>query len=69
MGPDHRGEREAAVNMTLARAIRGPVMLILIGTLFAIDYGGGPRVSRTWPVLIIGIGLLKLADYAGTKSA
>jgi hypothetical protein len=45
----------------LLRAISGPVILIAFGTLIAIDYGGGLGFSRTWPVLIILYGLLKLA--------
>ena len=47
----------------LISAIRGPVILITLGTLIAIDHGGGMRFSRTWPILIIMFGVLKLAEY------
>jgi cell wall-active antibiotic response 4TMS protein YvqF len=44
------------------RAIRGPILLITIGTLLAIDHFGSYSFSRTWPVLIIAIGLMKLLE-------
>jgi hypothetical protein len=47
----------------LLSAIRGPVILITLGSLIAIDHAGGLRFSRTWPILIIMFGLLKLAEY------
>lgn len=47
----------------LLGAIRGPVMLITLGTLLAIDHNGGIRFVRIWPVLIIVFGILKLAEY------
>ena len=47
----------------LVAAVRGPVILITLGTLMAIDHSGGLRFSRTWPILIIMFGLLKLAEY------
>ncbi len=47
----------------LISAIRGPVILITLGTLIAIDHAGGMRFSRTWPILIIMFGILKLAEY------
>lgn len=46
------------------QAIRGPVMLITLGSLVAIDYAGIYGFSRTWPILIIVFGLLKLAERA-----
>jgi hypothetical protein len=46
----------------LIQAIRGPIMLILLGTLVAIDYFGIYGFSRTWPILIIAFGLLKLLE-------
>jgi hypothetical protein len=43
---------------SLARAVRGPIILITVGVLFALNnltpYGFG----QTWPVLLIVIGLL-----------
>jgi hypothetical protein len=52
----------------LLRAIRGPVLLITLGTLFAIDHFGQYSIWRTWPVLIIVLGLLKLVEFAGSRA-
>jgi hypothetical protein len=45
----------------LVRAITGPIILITIGVLFAFDRFTDFRFSQTWPVLLIVVGLLKLA--------
>lgn len=45
----------------LVRAVTGPVILITIGVLFAFDRFTEFRFSQTWPVLLIVVGLLKLA--------
>jgi hypothetical protein len=44
----------------LVQAIRGPVMLITIGVLFAFDRFTDFHFGRTWPVLLIVAGLLRL---------
>ena len=49
---------------TLMQAVRGPLMLITLGALLAIDYAGIYGFWRTWPVLIIVFGLLKLLERA-----
>lgn len=49
-------------NNSLVQAVRGPIMLILLGTLVAIDYFGYQGFSRTWPLLIIVFGVLKLLE-------
>lgn len=43
-------------------AIRGPIMLITLGSLFAVDHFGPYPFWRTWPVLIIVYGVLKLLE-------
>lgn len=48
----------------LVRALRGPLALILIGSLFAIDHAGGVSFTKTWPVIIIFLGAAKLAERA-----
>jgi hypothetical protein len=48
----------------LVAALRGPILLIILGVLLAVDHAGGMRVLRTWPILIIAFGLLKLGEYA-----
>ncbi len=42
----------------LVRAIRGPVLLMTLGALFAVDYFGPYPFYRTWPVLLIVYGAL-----------
>ena len=53
----------------LLNAIRGPVLLINLGVLFAIDYAGGVSVGRTWPALLIVVGLFKLAEHMAVKNS
>ena len=45
-----------------AQAARGPVLLIVVGILFALQQADLVSVSRSWPLLIIAIGLMKLAE-------
>ena len=49
------------------QAIRGPIMLITLGSLVAIDYAGVYGFWRTWPILIIVFGVLKLLERASAK--
>jgi hypothetical protein len=42
-------------------------MLITLGTLVEIDYAGIYGFWRTWPILIIVFGVLKLLERAGTR--
>ena len=46
----------------LIQAVRGPVMLTALGILFAIDHFGQFSFARTWPLLVILFGLLKLLE-------
>jgi hypothetical protein len=46
----------------IVRAITGPILLITLGSLFAIDYFNEFRFGRTWPVLLIVFGLMKLLE-------
>ncbi|MGH9696438.1 MAG: LiaI-LiaF-like domain-containing protein [Bryobacteraceae bacterium] len=45
-----------------AQAVRGPVLLIVIGILFAMHQAGVLPFSRTWPLLIIVVGIMKLIE-------
>lgn len=45
-----------------AQAIRGPILLITVGTLFAVQQAGMVPVSKTWPLFIIVIGIMKLIE-------
>ena len=47
---------------SLIQAARGPIMMITLGALVEIDYLGIYGFSRTWPILIIMFGLLKLLE-------
>jgi len=44
----------------MLRAIRGPVILITLGVLFALNNFTPYGFSETWPVLLIVLGLLSL---------
>lgn len=44
----------------LLAAIRGPIVLIVLGVLFILDYSAGISIGKTWPILLIVIGLLHL---------
>jgi hypothetical protein len=44
----------------LLRSIKGPVIMITVGVLFAIDRFTNYQFHQTWPVLIIVIGLMQL---------
>jgi len=45
---------------SLVRAIRGPITLITLGVLFALNNYTQYRFEQTWPVLLIVFGLLSL---------
>lgn len=48
------------MNSNLVTAIRGPILLMLVGTLFAFDHFTAYSIGRTWPVLLIAAGILAL---------
>lgn len=52
-------------NGCYARRITGPIVLITVGVLFLLDKlipGGGWNFSRTWPILLIVIGAVKIFE-------
>lgn len=53
----------------LVAAIRGPVMLIVLGILFQIDQTGGITFVKTWPVLLIVWAALKLLESLAVRKA
>jgi len=59
---------EMTQNSSLICAIRGPVLMITLGVLVTIDHMGRVSFSRTWPVLMIVFGVLKLAERVGIKN-
>jgi hypothetical protein len=50
------------------QAIRGPILLITIGALFAIHQAGVISFARTWPLIIIVIGVMKLIERMFVQS-
>ena len=50
-------------NPSLMHAIRGPIMMITVGVLFALNQMTEFTFSRTWPALLIVLGLLSLGDH------
>ena len=51
----------------LSCAIRGPITLITVGTLFAVDHFTQYGFNRTWPVLLIVFGALSLMGRGGAN--
>jgi hypothetical protein len=51
-----------------AQAIRGPILLITIGVLFAVHQAGIISFARTWPLIIIVIGVMKLIERTLAQS-
>jgi len=52
---------------SMAGVIRGPVMLIALGVLLAIDHAGRMSFARTWPVLLIVFGAFALLERSGSQ--
>ncbi len=55
------------MNNNLFAAIRGPILLIAVGVLFAIDHAGVFGIRQSWPVLLVLVGLLKLLEHLTTE--
>ena len=53
----------------VVRAVRGPLLLITLGLLFVGDYFGSVPFYRTWPVLLIVYGALKLLERLVVRNA
>jgi hypothetical protein len=54
----------------LIQAIRGPIMMITLGVLVALQYFEGISFTgRTWPVLLIVFGILKLLERSARPQA
>ena len=46
----------------LMRAVSGPLLLITLGVLLAMDHLGSVSFGRTWPALLIVFGAIWLYD-------
>jgi hypothetical protein len=51
-------------NYMLIRAIRGPILLIALGVLLLLQRFSDFGFHRSWPILVILFGVLKLAERA-----
>jgi hypothetical protein len=51
-------------NAAFLRAIKGPVLMITVGVLFALDNFTPFSFNRTWPVLLVVAGILSLGRSA-----
>jgi len=50
-------------NRVLYNAIQGPVLMITVGTLFALDQYGVLQFRESWPVILIVVGVLQLTRW------
>ena len=48
---------------SVIEAVRGPLMLIALGAVLAADQLDRMDLSRSWPILLILFGLLKLGEH------
>lgn len=53
----------------LVRAARGPILLITLGLLFLTDFFGPYPFYKTWPVLLIVVGAMKLLERVVIREA
>ena len=53
----------------LLQAVRGPVVLITLGSLLAADHSGWMDFWRSWPILFIVFGLMKLFETLARPAA
>jgi hypothetical protein len=49
------------------QAARGPILLIVLGVLLAIDHFGPVSFWRTWPLLVIVYGVMKLFERLAAR--
>jgi hypothetical protein len=45
-----------------AQAVRGPVLLITVGVLFAMHQAQVISFARSWPLILIVVGIMKLLE-------
>jgi hypothetical protein len=54
--------------LNFIRAVRSPVQLIVLGVIFLLSYAKVAGISKTWPVLLISYGFLKLLEWLYQRS-
>lgn len=55
-------------NLALIRALRGPVMMMTLGGMLVADHFTRFSFGRTWPVLLIVLGVMKLLERVGAEA-
>jgi hypothetical protein len=50
------------VSSSLIRALRGPVVMMTLGGMFALDHFTPYRFTNTWPALLIVFGVMRLLE-------
>jgi hypothetical protein len=53
---------------SILRAVSGPLLLITLGILLAMDHMGKVSFGRTWPALLIVFGACRLFERLGPRS-
>ncbi len=53
--------------VSVCQSVSGPIMLITVGTLFALDHFTAFGFGQTWPALLIVFGLLRLWCRGGFR--
>ena len=54
-------------SQVLLRAVKGPIIMITVGVLFAADRFTDYHFHQTWPVLLIVIGIMQLLVGRGRR--
>lgn len=64
---NYQPNRDCRCTRCRARSIMGPVILITLGVLFLLDNLGvhGFDFDRTWPVILLVIGAVKILQSSG----
>ena len=50
-------------NPALLNAIQGPVLMITVGALFALDQNDILGFRQSWPIILIVVGVLQLTRW------
>lgn len=56
-----------AATLSLVRASRGPVQLVVLGAVFLLSNYQIADISKTWPILLITYGVMRLLAWTGTR--
>lgn len=64
---EHSGQHSSFSAAETVRAVTVPLLLIALGSLFLLDYSGGPAVQKTWPILLIVWGGSWALTYAFSR--